>query len=132
MAGYVYRSIRNRIIDVRRKPKNEVLLEQLSGSNDSSGNDLIAKLLLNNTELDYKLIDSEQFYHKLNEAFNLLPAKHRAIIVATEFEGYSFEELSDEWDVPIGTLLSWKHRGIKKLKEYIKLDDFYIIHEESN
>ena len=51
------------------------------------------------------------------------------VFVATEMEGYTFEELSDELDIPIGTLLSWKHRGVKKLKELIKLDDLYMENE---
>lgn len=132
MAGYVYRSVKNRVVDVQRKPKKEVLLEQFNDDDDRSGDDLLSVLLSNATEAEMKLIDSELFHKKLNKAFEELPAKQRAVIIATEFEGYSFEELSDDWDVPIGTLLSWKHRGIKKLKEYIKLDDFYIVNEENN
>lgn len=132
MAGYVYRSVKNRVVDVQRKPKKEVLLEQFYDDEDSNGDDFIVKLLAKAQETETTLIDSELFHKRLNVAFNELPAKQRAVIVATEIEDYSFEELSEEWDIPIGTLLSWKHRGIKKLKEYIKLDDFYIIHEESN
>lgn len=132
VAGYVYRSVKNRVVDVQRKPKNEVLLEQFNDVDDSNGDDFIAKLLANAQESESKFVDSELFHKKLNAAFEELPAKQRAVIIATEFEGYSFEELSDEWDVPVGTLLSWKHRGIKKLKEYIKLDDFYIVNEENN
>lgn len=132
LAGYVYRSVKNRVVDVQRKPKNEVLLEQFNDDEDNKSDDLIAKLLFNATEVDLKLVDSELFYKRLNAAFNEIPAKQRAVIVATEFEGCSFEELSVEWDVPVGILLSWKHRGIRKLKEYIKLDDFYIVNEENN
>ena len=132
VAGYVYRSVKNRVVDVQRKPKNEVLLEQFNDVDDSNGNDFIAKLLAKAQESESKLVDSELFHKKLNAAFEELPAKQRAVIVATEFEDYSFEELSKEWDVPVGTLLSWKHRGIMKLKEYIKLDDFYIVTEENN
>ncbi len=39
------------------------------------------------------------------------------IIIATELEGYTFEELSNEMEVPIGTLLSRKHRAIAKLQK---------------
>lgn len=131
VAGYVYRSVKNKVVDVQRKPKKEVLLEQFN-DDDSKSDDLIAKLLFNATEVDQKLVDSELFYKKLDVAFKELPPNQRAVIVATEFEGCSFEELSVEWDVPVGALLSWKHRGIKKLKEYIKLDDFYIVNEENN
>jgi DNA-directed RNA polymerase specialized sigma24 family protein len=48
------------------------------------------------------------------------------VFVATEIDGYTFEELSDELEIPIGTLLSWKHRGVKKLKQIIRPDDLYL------
>jgi DNA-directed RNA polymerase specialized sigma24 family protein len=48
------------------------------------------------------------------------------VFIATEIDGFTFEELSDQLEIPIGTLLSWKHRGVKKLKEIIKIDNFYI------
>lgn len=132
MAGYVYRSVKNRVVDVQRKTRNEVLLEQFNDDDETNSDDLISKLLSNATDTELRLIDSELFHMKLNMAFKELPTKHRAVIIATEFEDYSFEELSKEWDVPVGTLLSWKHRGIMKLKECIKLDDFYIVNEENN
>ncbi|MGE0076383.1 MAG: RNA polymerase sigma factor [Bacteroidales bacterium] len=131
VGGYVYRSIRNKIVDIRRKKKNEMLLEKFNDDSEESSDDLMAKLQQKGSELNFEIIDDEQFYQKFDEAFKMLPSKHRAIIIATEFEGHSFEEISDEWKIPIGTLLSWKHRGIKKLKEYIKLDDFYTVHDEN-
>lgn len=51
------------------------------------------------------------------QSIELLKPDQRAIIFETEFEGTSFEELSERWNVPIGTLLSRKHRAIVKLKE---------------
>jgi len=36
--------------------------------------------------------------------------------VATEFDGRSFRELSEEWQVPIGTLLARKSRALQKIR----------------
>lgn len=132
VAGYVYRSIRNKIVDTQRKHKHEIKLEKYNGENEDDNDDIVAKLLSKASEIDLEIIDSDLFYQKFNEAFKLLSAKQQAIIVATEFEGQTFDEIADEWGIPIGTLLSWKHRGIKKLKEYIKLDDFYTNNNEVN
>ena len=132
IAGYVYRSIRNRIVDVRRKRKYEIQLEKFIDTNKENSNDLLSNLMSYAADTHNELVDDEVFYEIFDQAFNKLPAKHKAIIIATEFESRSFDDISQEWNIPVGTLLSWKHRGIKKLKEYINTDDFYINNEEYN
>lgn len=121
IAGYFYRSIRNRISDVRNRKRNELLIYD----NDENNENSFFEILLANSSSDVKQIDDNKFYKKLNEALHELNPNQQAVIVATEIDHYSFEELSEEWNIPIGTLLSWKSRGIKKLKEKIKLEDFY-------
>lgn len=122
IAGYFYRSIRNKISDIRNKKRKEILIYDNEEYNENSFFEI---LLANESELK-KEIDDNTFYKNLNTALRELNPNQQAVIVATEIDHYSFEELSEEWNIPIGTLLSWKSRGIKKLKEKIKLDDFYI------
>ena len=126
VAGYVYRSVRNKITDFQRKKKKEIPFENFSneeGEEAFSGN--IPAL----DESMHLEIDDKRFYDNLNYALSKLNPNQQMVFVATEMEGYTFEELSDELDIPIGTLLSWKHRGVKKLKELIKLDDLYMENE---
>ena len=59
----------------------------------------------------YDLERSEELYHLLNH----LSEEERALIIATELEGYTFKELAEVWRVPINTLLSKKSRAMKKL-----------------
>ena len=51
------------------------------------------------------------------ELMEELSPDQQEIIIKTEIEGFTFEELSQEWDIPIGTLLSRKHRGMAKLQK---------------
>ncbi len=44
------------------------------------------------------------------------------IINQTEFEGKTFEQLSKELQIPIGTLLSKKHRALNKLYKILKTE----------
>ena len=132
LAGYVYRSIRNRIVDTKRSHKNKFIMNHFAEEKGTDGEDLFIKLFCEIDEVDYALIDKELFYQKLNDAFTLLPPKQRAIITATEIEGLTYNEISDQWGIPVGTLLSWKHRGIKKLKQQIKLNDFYTNSDDNN
>ena len=126
IAGYFYRSLKNRISDIRRKKKKEVLMDDsFSITNEYS----FFEAILSDEYDNSKTINDSKFYQKLNEAISKLNPNQQAVIIATEFDHYTYDELSEEWGVPIGTLLSWKSRGIKKLKEKIKLDEFYIDNE---
>lgn len=127
IAGYVYRSIKNKITDIIRKDKKEIPFEHFT---DEEGNEYISENIAVISESDNLEIDDSRFYDLLNEALSKLSPNQQMVFVATEFDGYTFEELADELNIPIGTLLSWKHRGVKKLKELIRPDDLYMKTEE--
>lgn len=128
IAGYVYRSIRNRITDFQRKHKKEIPFEKFT---DDDGEEYFSENIQDEPELLLKEIDDGKFYDSIQEALNQLSPNQQMVFVATEIDGFTFEELSDELDIPIGTLLSWKHRGIKKLKQLIKLDELYTNNENN-
>ena len=114
IAAYLYRSIRNKIIDYQRKPIKDVPLESFVDEDDN--NYLLRDLMEDISDVDDEHEKSE-LKIKLGKAIEQLKPDQQAIIVETEFEGQSFEDLSNRWNVPIGTLLSRKHRAIKKLQE---------------
>lgn len=122
IAGYVYRSIRNKITDFQRKKKKEVPFQKFT---NDEGEEYFSEHIEEIQETVFNEINDENFYPALNEALNKLSPNQQMVFVATEIEGYTFEELSDELDIPIGTLLSWKHRGVKKLRQLIRPDDLY-------
>jgi RNA polymerase sigma factor (sigma-70 family) len=126
IAGYVYRSVRNRINDFKRKNKTEISFENFV---DENGDEFISKTITESSDDSVIEINDEKFYESLHEALNKLSPNQQMVFVATEIDGYTFEELSDELNIPIGTLLSWKHRGVKKLKQIIELDKFYVREE---
>lgn len=123
IAGYVYRSIRNRITDLQRNKRKEFPFERFS---NNDGEDHFSENISEAPRLFFNEIDDEKFYDSMQEALNKLSPNQQMVFVATEIDGFTFEELSDQLEIPIGTLLSWKHRGVKKLKEIINIDDFYI------
>lgn len=102
LSAYLYRSLRNRIIDLYRKPKRETELAEE-----------VADL---RTDFE-EALDREEATEAMFEAMEDLPEAQREVLVATELEGRSFKELAEEWNVPIGTLLARKHRAIQALRE---------------
>jgi len=116
VAAYFYRSVRNKIIDIQRKPQNNVALEDFTDNKEKN-------ILLNSvSDEDFSMEEYEEketLEKSLLEAINSLKPDEQALIMETEFEGNTYEELSIRWNVPVGTLLSRKHRAMNKLQRII-------------
>lgn len=111
MTGYIYRSLKNRIIDFRKKKQRTVSLESF---NDRKSSNYLSNTIADETypeDLDYATLEPEM----LHQAIARLRPDEQAVIISTEFEKRTYEELSEEWGVPVGTLLSRKHRALSKL-----------------
>ncbi len=112
VAGFVYRSIKNRIIDIMRMNKQLI----------NHDNDNEAKLIEFTETLYGKPDDyySEQIKDELKKSILKLKPSYRDIIIAIDFEGYTYKEIASETGIPEGTLMSRRHRAISLL--YKKLE----------
>ena len=116
MSAYVFRALRNRIIDFYRNPATETVSLDMEDENGLSLFDVLP---------DAKY-DPEGFYHRHAQhrlVFDLireLPEAQLEVIIETEFNGRTFRELSKLWDVPLGTLLARKHRGIRAVRQKLE------------
>jgi RNA polymerase sigma-70 factor, ECF subfamily len=55
----------------------------------------------------------------LQEALELLPAEFREALVLRELEGFSYKEIADITDVPLGTVMSRLARARKQLQQSV-------------
>ncbi|MFN0730225.1 RNA polymerase sigma factor [Polaribacter gochangensis] len=107
IAGYVYYSIKNKIIDSLRKGKKTTNIDD-DFENQLTG---FAENFYESSEQQY----SEELKTELKKAiFNLKP-HYREIILAVDVEGYNYKEISHDTGIPIGTLMSRRHRAISIL-----------------
>jgi RNA polymerase sigma-70 factor (ECF subfamily) len=108
VAGFVYRSIKNKIIDAMRKGNTTV--------NELEEHELqwieFAELMYSNTETY-----SDDVILSLKAAMKQLPLPDYEIIMAVDFEGYTFREIAEETGTPEGTLMSRRHRALAKLNK---------------
>ena len=58
----------------------------------------------------------------INEALVSLPEDFRTVIILSDIEGYTYDEIADFTDIPVGTVRSRLHRARKML--YSKLSDY--------
>lgn len=115
VAGFVYRSVRNKLIDNIRKDKQEF-------SSDEVNELKLAEFI----EAVYGGADntySEEMEQVLKTEIMKLKPDYRDIIWAVDFEGYTYNEISEELGVPVGTLMSRRHRAIAQLIKKIKIKE---------
>ena len=111
LAGYVYRSLRNKIIDIQRKHRRSTSIENFNGTM----NENILMETVSDTSEEEGFYENEEMHAKLIDAIEQLKPEEKAVIVETEFNNRTFKELSKGWDIPVGTLLARKHRALGKL-----------------
>ncbi|MEA3265603.1 MAG: RNA polymerase sigma factor [Candidatus Fermentibacteria bacterium] len=116
LTAYVFRALRNKIIDEYRKPPNRTESLDEPDLNELSLYDIIP-------DLKYEPQNSytrEQLRNRIYTAISNLPREQRHVIIETEFNEVSFKELEKQMKIPLGTLLARKHRGLKTIKKQLK------------
>jgi RNA polymerase sigma factor (sigma-70 family) len=145
LTAYIYRSLANRITDQQRQAASQMAMpapgdasgEALSGAHNPAQNGA-----LNGAQIDAshagaasqtdrtallpdprprpdQSLQQAELRRRLFLAIDELSPPERAVWIATEIEGQSFRELADDWDEPIGTLLSRKSRANEKLRRML-------------
>lgn len=111
MAGFVYRSIANKIIDNQRKSTKQ-----------SSSLEYHEEQWIHFSELMYGQADnnySNEEIKALKTALNQLKPQEKELILAIDFEGYTYKEIATKTGIPAGTLMSQRHRSLAKLNKLL-------------
>ena len=104
LSAYIYRSLRNRVVDLLRKKKYTL---SFSDAISVSLDDTHSKL------------EKKELFEEIYRAMDSLKEEERAVVIATEFDERSFRDLSEDWGVPIGTLLAKKSRALEKIRKIL-------------
>jgi RNA polymerase sigma factor (sigma-70 family) len=104
IAGFVYRSLSNKIIDIMRSRKERGTLEESTEAT-------LAELYFG----DSPYAEREELYSSLRRALLELRPEYMEVITAIDFEGQSYRDLSSSTGVPQGTLMSRRHRALSFL-----------------
>lgn len=112
VAGFVYRAMRNKIIDILRSNKKKT---EYYSQNEDKLNEFAALIYETPSNLY-----PEQMKKELKNAIISLKPNYKDIIIAIDFEGYTYKEIEQETGTPTGTLMSRRHRAISLLYKNLK------------
>jgi len=122
LSAYVYRALKNRIIDHIRQKRASLSLDAPGPDRDDRA-PALADLLRDDSVGLQSRLEIKEIHASLYRAIDSLKSADRAIILATDFEGRTFQDLAEEWEIPLGTLLARKARALKKIRKYLESTD---------
>ncbi|MEM1340349.1 MAG: RNA polymerase sigma factor [Bacteroidota bacterium] len=114
IAAFVYRSLRNKIIDVMRTRKPNYEAQEVEDLWSEFAEKFYAP-----TAYDYP----HQLVSRLKGAIAGLKPMYRDIVVAVDFEGYTYREISEQTGISQGTLMSRRHRALSELSKKLELNN---------
>lgn len=123
--AWMFMILKNTFINNYRKMKREPIKvdhDDFDGIYENSTQEYKKK---NDLEIDFykDLLDDE-----LSDALDKLPAKMKEVFLLCDLEGYTYEEISEIVNVPIGTVRSRLHRARKILQDelfgYAKINGY--------
>ncbi|HPF87633.1 MAG TPA: sigma-70 family RNA polymerase sigma factor [Candidatus Limiplasma sp.] len=114
LAAYTYQSVRNKLADYHAEQAQTVSLDACC---DEDAAFSLREMLPDETQDVIAKTEQKELLRTLSACMDNLEEKQRAVLIATEFHGRSFRELSEAWHEPMGTLLSRKCRAVKALRD---------------
>ncbi|NIV92011.1 sigma-70 family RNA polymerase sigma factor [candidate division KSB1 bacterium] len=113
--AWIYRILTNNFINKYRKKKKSptrVDIENVSFKLEDEDTGFWEHL----NDRDYGYDYEDLFDDEINAAIDKLPDEYRIVLLLSDVEGFSYKEIADMIDHPIGTVMSRLHRGRKMLQ----------------
>ncbi len=119
VGGWLFRVARNRITDLFRKKKPE-LLRDIELAEDDGQFQSLEDLLPSPDAGPEAAYARSVLLDELEDALEELPAEQREVFVANEIEGRTFKELAAETGTSMNTLLARKRYAVLHLRERLQ------------
>ena len=123
ISAWLYRSVRNQIIDRRRKKKEEAMPRLKGHGDDEEFLSDISEILASPDETPEGSYLHSLVWERLEIALAELPAGQREVFELTELEGFSVREIVEATGIPAATITSRKHYAVLHLRD--RLRDLY-------
>lgn len=120
VGAWLFRVARNRITDLFRKRRPEVLVKEPVEVGDDGELQALEELLPSPDAGPEAAYARTVLLDELEDALEELPEEQREVFIAHEIEGLSFKELAAKSGLSVNTLLSRKHYAVIHLRERLR------------
>ena len=115
---WLYRIMTNTFIDRQRHRKRVGIVESLDaplpGSDGSKGD---GREIPDWADEPSRCILQDKFDEPVQKALDALPPEFRMVLILSDVEEFSYEEISEMMDTPIGTVRSRLHRARSMMRQ---------------
>ncbi len=119
VGSWLFTATRNKITDNYRKKKTANLDD--FGSDDEFEVNSIREILLTDNEKNPELkLFQEDIWNEIFAALNELPEKQRLVYIENELEDKTLQQIADEQNENIKTIISRKQYAVKHLRHKLK------------
>lgn len=123
VSAWLYRAVTHRIIDRRRKKKEQALPEARQEDENEYFLDSLSDFLADDRNDPEIMFRNELIREEIELALSELPPEQRSVFELTEYDGIPYKEIARTTGVPVPTLLSRKHYAVGYLRK--KLQQLY-------
>jgi RNA polymerase sigma factor (sigma-70 family) len=118
ISGWLFQVARNRITDTYRRKKEEPISE-LTGDDDED--DLrLRDILLSDAQTPDDQFFKDLFWEELMRALDELPENQRSVFVQNELEDKTLQEIADQTQEPLKTIISRKRYAVQHLRKRLQ------------
>ncbi len=113
--AWLFQILRNTFINTYHKSRKEVtntITEWLYAQQSESDKNFLMTSSSSGA-FDRLMIEDMQ------QALEHLPDCYRLVVTLAYLEGFSYQEIANKLDCPVGTIMTWSYRGRKKLQELL-------------
>jgi RNA polymerase sigma-70 factor (ECF subfamily) len=116
-SSWIFKIANNHTIDYLRKRKLETVSIDGSPHARTSEEEAQTRLVVESqTEAPDKFVEARELGGQIEEAIGALRPEYRTAVLLRHVEGYTYEEIADIMDLPLGTVKTYLHRARGELK----------------
>jgi RNA polymerase sigma-70 factor, ECF subfamily len=120
-SNWIFKIANNVTIDhLRKRTLDTVSLEGPASRNADGGAEPRPLQVADTGETPAEYTENRALGHSIEAAIDTLRPEYRSAILLRHVEGYSYEEVAEIMEIPLGTVKSYIHRGRAELKERLE------------
>jgi len=119
-SSWIFKIANNHAIDHLRKRKLDTV--SIDGSPHASSAEDLARTRLvveSHDEAPDQYVEARELGGQIEEAIGRLRPEYRTAVLLRHVEGYTYEEIADIMDVPLGTVKTYLHRARGELRSLL-------------
>lgn len=116
-SSWIFKIANNHTIDHLRKRKLDTVSIDGSPHARTSEEEAQTRLVVeSHEEAPDKYVEARELGGQIEEAIGMLRPEYQTAVLLRHVEGYTYEEISDIMDLPLGTVKTYLHRARGELK----------------